>query len=231
MGLKGRIINSFAIKRIEGIVTHCRRSRNRGRLQNHDFTILSSNCIGGIIYHELGCNFLSPTINLRFDSKDFIKFILNLDYYLTQELVFFQGEEDCPHAYLGDIVVYFVHYRSESEARDKWEQRKKRIRSDNVYVILNDCDGVSHEDMLELEKNKCGYKQILTFTSKQFKDCPHSLYFPQFDSLPNVGYTLSHIPITGEWYFERYFDYVEWLNSGFDVSADAFWKGKERKKD
>lgn len=36
----------------------------RLRLENSDITILSNNCIGGIIYHKLGLRFKSPTINL-----------------------------------------------------------------------------------------------------------------------------------------------------------------------
>lgn len=34
--------------------------RRRKRLKNHDFTILATNCIGTVIYHDLGLEFLSP---------------------------------------------------------------------------------------------------------------------------------------------------------------------------
>jgi uncharacterized protein (DUF1919 family) len=36
----------------------------RSRLTNKEVTIFSSNCIGGVIYHDLGLRFMSPTINL-----------------------------------------------------------------------------------------------------------------------------------------------------------------------
>lgn len=31
--------------------------KNRKLLKNNEFTIISSNCVGGIIYHELGKQF------------------------------------------------------------------------------------------------------------------------------------------------------------------------------
>ena len=36
----------------------------RSELKNKDFTIFSCNCTGGVLYHDLGMKFLSPTINL-----------------------------------------------------------------------------------------------------------------------------------------------------------------------
>lgn len=37
---------------------------NRLKLCIENFSIISSNCVGGVITHELGKRFLSPTINL-----------------------------------------------------------------------------------------------------------------------------------------------------------------------
>lgn len=37
-----------------------RNIKDRLRLRNKDFTLITSNCVGGIIYHELGLPFLSP---------------------------------------------------------------------------------------------------------------------------------------------------------------------------
>lgn len=78
--------------------------------------MLTSNCIGGLIYHELGKSFLSPTINLRMNSPDFIKFVTNIHEYLDLDLKFINSEEPFPVAKLGDVKIYFVHYGSEEEA-------------------------------------------------------------------------------------------------------------------
>ena len=48
---------------------------NKKRLKNKDFTLLTPNCLAGIIYHNLGLQFSSPTINIQFNDKtEFYKF-------------------------------------------------------------------------------------------------------------------------------------------------------------
>lgn len=68
------------------IVTHLRQLMLRKKLQeqldNENFTIISSTCVGGNIYHDLGLRFTSPTINLWIGAKDFLKFVKDLKYYL-----------------------------------------------------------------------------------------------------------------------------------------------------
>lgn len=90
----------------------------RKRLKNQNFTILAPTCIAGVIYHELGLPFASPTINLWMHDKDFYKFVNNLKGYLAHDLVFVEGIDDTPTAYLDDILIHFNHYHSDEEARE-----------------------------------------------------------------------------------------------------------------
>lgn len=60
--------------------------RNRERLTNHDFTIFSQNCIGGVILHELGLRFDTPTVNLWFSAPDFIRFLERPQHYASCEV-------------------------------------------------------------------------------------------------------------------------------------------------
>ena len=41
------------------------------KTENKNFTIIARDCVGGILYHQLGERFLSPTINLFFTPEDF----------------------------------------------------------------------------------------------------------------------------------------------------------------
>lgn len=66
----------------------------RRRLKNDNFSILCSNCIGGVIYHRLGKQFLSPTINMWFCQGEFLKFVENLPEYLKEDLAFVETEYD-----------------------------------------------------------------------------------------------------------------------------------------
>ena len=45
--------------------------RNRRRLRNREFTILCNNCNAGVITHDLGQQFCSPTVNLFFYEDHF----------------------------------------------------------------------------------------------------------------------------------------------------------------
>ena len=48
--------------------------------KNTDFSLFSPNCFAGIIYHRLGLEFKSPTINMLFPiKKQYLKFVLILN--------------------------------------------------------------------------------------------------------------------------------------------------------
>lgn len=65
-----------------------RRSEMRRALTNSAPSFLCPNCIGGLLFHDLGLQFRSPTVNLMMYQTDFVKFVLNLDDYLEQKLIF-----------------------------------------------------------------------------------------------------------------------------------------------
>ena len=182
----------------------------RKKLQNRDFTLITSNCIGGIIYHELGIKFHSPTINLRIDSDQFAEFVLKINYYLQQDLKFIQTEENCPVALLDDIKIYFTHYKTEEEALQKWQERKDRIQRDNLFIMLNDRDGISDDAMAALFQVKC--RGMVMFSAKKRPEIPYALYMDCYKDQPCVGNVLEKNPVTGKRIYERYFDYVRWLN-------------------
>lgn len=76
--------NPFAIRR---------RAKMRNELTNKTPTFLCPNCIGGLLFHDLGLQFRSPTVNLMMYQIDFLKFVLHMDNYLGQELQFFEHPE------------------------------------------------------------------------------------------------------------------------------------------
>ena len=63
----------------------------RKTLRKRDVTLITNNCIGGIIYHDMHLQFLSPTINLYFDNEEFIRFSTHLEYYLSLSLQIFRS--------------------------------------------------------------------------------------------------------------------------------------------
>ena len=187
--------------------------RNRKRLKNKEVTILSSNCTGGILSHDLGLQFRSPTVNLYMKCDDFVRFCENLDYYLNKDF------EECrdpeiiedrtyPIGYLDDLTVYFVHYRSFEEAVQKWNERKKRIRWDNIFILHTDREGCSEEMKDRFEK--LPYPKVL-FTHLPNEKHPSCFYLKGYEEQDCVGIITDHNTMDGKRPVDQ-FDYVAWLN-------------------
>ena len=203
---------SFLFRKVDACVSaHFRR-----KLKNDHFSIICSNCIGGTIYHRLGKQFLSPTINLFIRERQFVPFCLHLKYYLSQEpqLV----ESDAPYPIgklcgdgeeLPDIEIHFNHDRDPAAAFRKWNERKQRVDWDNLYLICYNLDGVSIEQLRQLEQVRCRNRVVLTRIP--LPEIPWSVYIK-----PNMRsrYPLAYLgkDIFGVRQFEKKFDYVGFLN-------------------
>jgi len=123
-----------------------------------DISIISMNCIGGVLYHDCRMQFLSPTINLFFTATDFIKFVNCLEYYLSLTPIVTMGD-DYPIGRLDDIHVYFMHFDSVENALKKWEERKKRVKFDRIFVIMVEQNGFSESEYAGFLKIK--YPKLL----------------------------------------------------------------------
>lgn len=150
-----------------------------------DVSIISMNCIGGIVYHDCKAKFLSPTIDLYFEPRDFLRFVNNLDFYLGQTPVV-EMVDKFPVGTLHDIKIYFMHYHSVSEALDKWETRKERINKDKIFVIMVERDGFSKVDFEEFKK--IAFPKLLFTKTKEYR-CSESLYMSKYrrqEQLPDI---------------------------------------------
>ena len=185
----------------------------RKKLTNKSFTLLSSNCTGGVIYHQLGLEFTSPTINLYMNPSDFIKFCANLKFYLGLELVEVKDKKyNYPIAKLEDITIHMVHYNSFIEAKQKWNERKKRINFENIYIICLERDGCSYEDIEAFDK--LPFKNKVIFVKQDMPNIKSALYLPNSSNNYEVTdlakcYSVFNVqqPLDG-------FDYVSWFNNG-----------------
>lgn len=187
--------------------------KNRKRLINKDFTIICSNCVAGVIYHNLGLQFKTPTINMYFEAKDFVKFCKNIDYYISCELVESKIKSDFPIAILGDILLYGVHYKNFIEMKEKWDERKQRINMKNIFFIMTERDGCTYEDLIEFDNLE--YKNKIVFTHKEYNEIKCSYYvdgtnnnddYHKTKSLTDYKYVISGLRYIDDW------DYVDWLN-------------------
>ena len=121
----------------------------RKLLKNSNFTILSQNCIGGVMLHDLGQPFNTPTINLFMTSEDYITFLEDLKSYIGHPLVFVPSENNYPKAQIiainseKTISLYFPHDKDVNKIQSDWMRRSKRVRYDNLFIIAVDRDGLT----------------------------------------------------------------------------------------
>lgn len=152
----------------------------------HNITIFSSDCTGGVLYHDLKYEFISPTINMYFSASDFLKFIKNPSQYITVKMIDVTSETDLwPVALLNDIHLQLVHYKSVAEAQKKWDDRVSRIDWNNVFFIMNDRNGCTYEDILEFDK--LNTKRKVIFTHIPYKNIDSAYYLKGFEKQPYVG--------------------------------------------
>lgn len=180
-----RTVNQF-VPRIKG---RLQRSQVHKRIANavngvnaEGITFISQNCIGGVLYHDLGLQFLSPTINTFIPEPGFVKLVLNLRHYMEQELVIRWGEE-YPIGMLDDVEVHFMHYETCKEAKESWEKRKARINWDKIFVIGTDRDGF--DEAVYEQWTQIFYPKILFTAHLEFTE--DAVYYPELAADGMIG--------------------------------------------
>lgn len=157
------------VDRIKTIICEENEKRWIKRLQNRNNnlnpTIICNNCIGGVIYHNLGLKFHSPTINLFISGEDYLNFVKDVKYYSACKMEQIESDKPWPVGQLiskekahKDIIVNFQHYNDFQSAYNKWTERFSRINYDNIYYIwefyddLYDISLIQEFDKLPIKK-------------------------------------------------------------------------------
>lgn len=202
----------------DNVFSQMRRKKMRRGIVNRNPTLLCPNCIGGTLFHDLGFQFCSPTINLMMFQREFVRFVMNLDDYLRKDFVPCECEGYvCPCAMLGDVTVHFTHYKSFEEGVIAWKRRCARIDKDNMFVLCSERDGLTRDDMLELGKLKV--RGLLVFTENSYPDIPYAM---QITGMPVNNILERTSWITRDRRYNSLFDFVGWFNNAnggdYDVS-------------
>lgn len=91
---------------------------------------------------------------------------------------------DFPVGKLNDIEIYFMHYKTEEEAREKWQRRSERINWDKIifkFSNQNFCEKKHIEEFMQLpEKNK------ICFVSNKEYNIKGTIFIRQFIWNKNV---------------------------------------------
>ena len=152
-----------------------------GKLLNQDFTIISNNCWGGMVYESYNLPKNSPTVGLYFFASDYIKFLNNLKQNVYKQIRFIKPTDSKWYKYIkndkrtgtypigkiDDIEIFFLHYKTEKEVLEKWNRRIKRINWDNLIIKFKDQNLCTDKDVKEFFS--LNFTNKLFFTVKDWK--------------------------------------------------------------
>ncbi|WP_256374685.1 DUF1919 domain-containing protein [Prevotella sp. HMSC073D09] len=194
---------------------HIRKSRMN---KNNSPTIICNNCVGGVILHDLGLRFNTPTINTLFLSfDDFLYFVEHLKEFSELDVYELkQTEYPFPvgiQEHEGRVVrVGFVHYASFDEGKAAWIKRMKRVNLDNTFVVY-ESQMISDEELDAFSSIKYP-KMVLSLTDKS-RERKYSYY--KGHQLYKNWFPGKILVYKGFFRTKRYlddFDYISFLNNG-----------------
>lgn len=204
------------MERILRYLRRIERYRNRKRLKNRSFSLVTNNCIGGIISHDMHLRFLSPTVNLSFANDGFLLFCRHLVYYLSIPVEEVVSDKGYPVGVLkgeyGDIFLYFMHYDSFLEAKQKWEERALRVDMENLFIIM---EAQKCEESILHQFDELDFPNKVILTDGHHPEIHSS--FPVEDGFYDKDYFNGKILSYPKWGLRRYldrFDYVSFFNKG-----------------
>ncbi len=109
-----------------------------------------------------------------------------------------------------DIKIYFQHYKTEEEAKAKWNERAKRMDYDKLFILFTDRDGCTEQDIVEFDN--LPYKNKVIFVNKPHPNIKSAVYIRGFENDGCVGPCMAYkSKISYKKYYDD-FDYVEWFN-------------------
>lgn len=193
----------------------------RKRLHNANFTILCNNCNGGIICHELGQRFNSPTVNMFFYNDHFIRFCEDLDYYLSCELYPCANPNhkptdiEYPIMNLGEgekmLELHFLHYKTVEDVVDTWKRRLARINRHNMFILFTHFDPAIDEWVERVDR--LPFKHKASLVNKSYTEIKSAIYIPGYETegLGNLGLFRN---LVGGKRMDGW-DFVGWLNKEF----------------
>lgn len=153
--------------------------RQRKQLRAQEVSLISQNCIGGVFYHDMQQQFLSPTVNLFFTAEEFVRFVQDLPRYLAMEPEMFWDEE-FPIGKLGDVTIHFMHYDTCAQAKDAWQRRKARVQWNKIVVLCSDMEGF--DDAVFTQWKRIPYPKVLFTANKTYAQEPGIVYYPEYEN-------------------------------------------------
>lgn len=199
MNLRTKVRNAIAKIRIK-----LTQYKNRRKLNNKNFSIISNNCWAGTaVYQPCGLKYTTPTVGLFIMDEDYIRFLENLEDCLTSSIIFIHPEESKYYDIISkrggeitypigrlrnDVEIHFLHYRTPAEAEQKWHRRAKRVNRDRMLIKMSLRNTASDSEELISRFEALKYRNKICFVPIPITKASNCVvYVPELKNLNLVG--------------------------------------------
>lgn len=110
----------------------------------------------------------------------------------------------------GGVRIDFVHYNTFEEAVQKWEERKKRINWDNMFIVGAEKCGCDLETVKKFDE--LPYKNKVIFTHVEYPEIASAYYIKGFEAADEIGVLTNYKDTPLKRRYLDDFDYVSFLN-------------------
>lgn len=147
-------------------------------LKNTNFVIITNNCWGGAVYRWLERPYNSPFIGIGIKGECYIKLLSNFDYYMNTPIQFTTKSKypdrtiNYPLGIIDDVEIHFTHYKTEEEAKKKWERRTARMleekNKDNYFFKI--CDSWDVDKKMMEKFHQLPFENKISFTQYDYSE-------------------------------------------------------------
>ena len=113
------------------------RTVQRATLGSKVPSVIGDDCWAGEFYKYLDSPYLSPLVGVYVVPPGHLQIVASPREMLTQPLRFIKSEKPFPVATLGGVELWFMQYKDEDEAGQKWQRRLERVRWENLLIKID----------------------------------------------------------------------------------------------
>lgn len=189
------------------------------RVKNPNFTVIASNCIGGLVHQVLDLPYKTPFAGLYLFAPCYMRLVRDVEGYLRSPLEFSPTSRyaqaralDVMHPYPigllgGNVEIHFLHFSGDNEAKETWNRRVAGIHRDNLFFCLTDKDLWTEAIMADFDKLL--YPNKVCFTARRFPKFSSAIWFPECSRESKVVALY-----TNPYLLWCHFNFAGWINGG-----------------
>lgn len=132
------------------------------RISQNNISVISNNCLAGLLYKYTNIKYETPTVGLYFIGDAYKEFVGILISGSIRESHYSNIKPDClifdlnfnalVYFFNEKPMIVFLHYTNATNAINSWNDRLDRIKGKQYIFLFSVRDGVSVDDYLSIKE-------------------------------------------------------------------------------